>query len=229
MAFRNKYKRIMKLEPDILVVQECENLIKLNDTLKKYNVKEQIWFGNNSNKGIGIFSFGNLKIELKDLFNKDFEYVLPIKVQTESSNFDLYAIWAMPNKFDYSKRYIAQIWRAINYYNQFKTTPSIFIGDFNSNAIWDKDYKIGNHSNVVAKLNYANIQSIYHYKRSIKHGKEEHPTFFLQKNKNKPYHVDYCFLNKNMIFSKTSVEIGKYENWIDLSDHMPIIIDNIKT
>lgn len=44
----------------------------------------------------------------------------------------------MDNKENYEARYIAQVWLAINYYNDLLDKPSILIGDFNSNKIWDK-------------------------------------------------------------------------------------------
>jgi len=35
-------------------------------------------------------------------------------------------------------------------------------------------------------------------------------------------------LSKNLWTNKTTCEIGKYKDWIKLSDHMPIIIENLK-
>jgi len=33
----------------------------------------------------------------------------------------------------------------------------------------------------------------------------------MHHNKNKPYHVDYCFASKN--FKLENVEIGEYDDW----------------
>ena len=71
------------------------------------------------------------------------------------------------------------------------------------------------------------MQSIYHQKFGIKHGEEKQPTLYLLKKKEKPYHIDYCFSSKSLFTKKTTFEIGKYEDWIEFSDHMPIIIDNL--
>ena len=80
------------------------------------------------------------------------------------------------------KRYIGQIWGAVNHYNKCLQTDSILIGDFNSNAIWDEIKRIGNHTDVVSFLAGKNIHSIYHKQFNCNHGEETDPTLFLQKN-----------------------------------------------
>ena len=57
MAFRKKAGYILAHKPDILVVPECEHpdKLKFSDTLLKPS--DTLWFGTNSNKGLGIFSY----------------------------------------------------------------------------------------------------------------------------------------------------------------------------
>ncbi len=98
------------------------------------------------------------------------------------------------------------------------------MGDFNSNTIWDRPRRIGNHSAVVERLAEKDIYSIYHKHLKQEQGKENHPTFFLQKNKNKPYHLDYCFASTGIFDKLKKLEIGTFENWITCSDHVPLII-----
>lgn len=82
-----------------------------------------------------------------------------------------------------------------------------------------------NHSAVVEKLAKLNIFSIYHKYLNQEQGIETHPTFFLQRNKNKPYHIDYCFASENIFDMVQNVEVGTYDNWITHSDHAPLMID----
>ena len=72
-----------------------------------------------------------------------------------------------------------------------------------------------------------NIKSIYHEKKNIKHGEEKHPTLYLLKDLEKPYHIDYCFASETLVSKKTKLIIGRYKDWIKLSDHMPVIIDEV--
>jgi endonuclease/exonuclease/phosphatase family metal-dependent hydrolase len=131
----------------------------------------------------------------------------------------------MSNKENYEARYIGQIWLAINHYEDFLGNATILVGDFNNNKIWDYKDRVGNHSDVVQKLADNNIQSIYHRHFGVEQGKEKHPTFFLQRNHSKPYHIDYCFASADLIDKVQNVEIGTYENWTTHSDHSPLIID----
>ena len=156
---------------------------------------------------------------------KEFKYIVPIKV-TGATNLNLYAIWAIQNK-SRQKAYIGQIWNVLKYYKSQLNSPSILIGDWNSNAIWDSMRKNGNHSHVTVLLSEFEISSVYHNLNQIEHGKEIDPTLFLLKNRDKPYHIDYCFASNYMIKDKTTIQNGVYEDWIKISDHMPVIIDKL--
>jgi len=86
---------------------------------------------------------------------------------------------------------------------------------------------MGNHTDVVTLLNEQSIYSIYHYKNRIAHGAERDPTWFMTKKADKPYHLDYCFASTTLINESTSMDIGRYKDWIHLSDHMPLIVKNL--
>jgi endonuclease/exonuclease/phosphatase family metal-dependent hydrolase len=47
----------------------------------------------------------------------------------------------------------------------------------------------------------------------------------MQRKREKPYHLDYCFLSRDLLERVTDVRVGEYEDWIGLSDHMPLIVD----
>ena len=64
-----------------------------------------------------------------------------LKLKFNSKEINLFGIWAMPYKSSRAKSYVGQIWRAIHYYSNCLDDDSILIGDFNSNAIWDKKRK----------------------------------------------------------------------------------------
>ena len=224
-AFRKKADIILTLRPDILVVQECEHPDKLKNSQVYREPNDVFWHGDSVHKGIGIFSYSDYKFELFPEFNPTFRYILPLKVTGHDLSFTLLAVWAMDNKEDFRGRYIGQIWQAINHYKDLMDGSTIVIGDFNSNKIWDYKDRIGTHSDVVANLEGKGIHSIYHKHYGMEQGKENHPTFFLQRNKDKPYHIDYCFASAELYNKVKSVEIGTYENWIAHSDHAPLILD----
>jgi exonuclease III len=225
MGFRKKAEFIFAHKPDILVIPECENeeRLKFPDGLQ---IPDNIvWHGKNQHKGIGVFSFNNYKLELLDCHNPDFKNILPISVTGGEIDFILFAIWAN-NPEDKDGPYVTQIWKALHYYEHLLSkNKAILAGDFNSNTIWDKPRREGNHSAVVTKLESNQIFSAYHKFFDLAQGKEEHPTLYLYRHKDKPYHLDYCFASVDFIKKLKSVEVGNYQDWAMHSDHKPLIVE----
>jgi len=130
----------------------------------------------------------------------------------------------MDNKEFPEPRYIGQIWLAVNYYRELLHLPIILTGDFNSNKIWDEKNRVGNHTYMVSLLEEKNIHSVYHFQEGQEQGKEKSPTFYMYRKHEKPYHIDYFFASKELIEYNTSLIIGKYEEWCNLSDHVPFVL-----
>ncbi|OSZ80558.1 exonuclease [Chitinophagaceae bacterium IBVUCB2] len=223
-AFRKKADFILPLRPDILVVQECEHPDKLKFTPTIPKPNDIYWYSDGGKKGIGIFSYSNYKFEILPEFNPDFRYILPFRVTGNGQNFTLLAVWAMDNKENRQRRYIGQVWFAIDHYKSLLGNSTILIGDFNSNKIWDYKDRVGSHSDVVKKLADNNIHSVYHKHFDIAQGKEEHSTLFMYRKKEKAYHIDYCFASADLLDKVEQIDIGTYENWATHSDHTPLII-----
>lgn len=225
MAFRKKFERICKYKPDLLVLQECEHQEKLLEFIDSPEIHQVLWYGNNVHKGVCIITFGKTTVELQRDYNLEFEHIIPLTLKSDNGNVNLFCVWAMPHKTDRAKDYVGQIWGAANYYKKLLKSKSMIIGDLNSNTIWDKKKRVGNHSDLVKLLNENNMFSVYHELNSIEHGQETDPTFFLTKKQEKPYHLDYCFVSKDLMTDKTKIRIGRFNDWIKLSDHMPVIIE----
>lgn len=224
MAFRKKAEKILTLKPDILIIPECEHPDKLKFTPSTPAPTDILWFGTNKNKGLGIFSYSGFRFRLQRNHNKELQTIVPVTVTGNNLKFSLYAIWAN-NPNDPDGQYVEQVWKAIHHYDKkLKSKMTLLIGDFNSNTIWDRKYRAGNHSNVVKHLEEKGILSCYHVHYSQLQGKEKHPTFYLYKHKDKPYHIDYCFASNDLTDRIESVEIGDYEEWKPYSDHVPVIV-----
>lgn len=221
MAFRKKAQNILALQPDILIVPECEHLAKLHFTEGTTLPKDQLWYGNNPHKGLGVFSYGDYRLALLTCHNPEFKNILPISVTGGSIDFTLFAVWAN-NPEDKDGAYVTQIWKALAYYEPFLNHETIWIGDFNSNSIWDKPKRNGNHSDVVALFAQKNIHSVYHVHQQQLHGTEKDPTFYLYKHVDKPYHLDYCFASEAFLDQLQDVRLGTHQDWMPHSDHVPL-------
>ena len=225
MAFRKKASSILTLKPDILVVVECEHPDKLLFTVDIPKPTDSLWFGKNHNKGLAIFSYGDFRFKLLDNHNENFKMIIPVEVTGGAYDFNLFLIWAY-NPDDKDGKYITQVWKAIIHYDEMlRGKPTMFIGDFNSNTIWDyKKHRLSDHSSVVKQLESKGIFSTYHLHHKQAQGSEKHPTFYMHRHKDKPYHIDYCFVSADMIEKLQSVEIGEYDSWAKYSDHVPLIV-----
>jgi exodeoxyribonuclease III len=224
MAFRKKADTILKYRPDIVVIQECEHPDKLNFASQTPKPTDMLWIGGNKNKGLGIFSYSGYRFKLHKNHNPELKLIAPVKVSNGEIQFMLFAIWAN-NPTDKDGQYITQVWKALTHYKRnIQKKQTILIGDFNSNTIWAKPRREGNHSTVVKVLEKKGIQSVYHRHFMIEQGKEIHPTHYLYRHRNRPYHLDYCFASGDILNNLRSVEVGDFESWKEYSDHVPIII-----
>ena len=74
-------------------------------------------------------------------------------------------------------------------------------------------------------LNKMNILSFYHKYYEQEQGEELTPTYFHWKKLEKEFHIDYVFGSEKIYKNLQNMEIGQYDNWIDVSDHMPMILN----
>ncbi len=225
MAFRKKAQFILEYKPDILIVPECECPDKLIFMGNIPPPTQILWYGTNNSKGIGIFSFSDFRFREIGRYNKDLKMIIPLEVNNGLIQFNLFAIWAN-NSADKANQYVGQIWKALSHYKEFLShNHSILIGDFNSNAIWDKPRRLGNHSHVVEELKERNIYSCYHNYFKVQQGKEGHPTLYMYRHSDKGYHIDYCFASQFFINKLSLVEVGEHAFWKSYSDHVPLIVN----
>ncbi|MEO7984287.1 MAG: endonuclease/exonuclease/phosphatase family protein [Bacteroidota bacterium] len=224
MAYRNKASFILTQRPDIVIVPECEHPDKLKFKPGVPLPKDSLWSGKNLNKGLGIFSYTNYKFRLHESYRPEFRNVLPVIVTGGNIDFTLFAIWAN-NPEDKGYEYIGQVWKALNFYTGLlEGEKTILAGDFNSNTIWDKLRREGNHSTVVALLENKKIYSTYHRFFNQLQGQEKHNTLFMYRHRDKAYHIDYCFASAHFAEKITKVEVGTHKKWKELSDHTPLTI-----
>jgi len=222
-ALRKKFDSLEGLSADIFVIQECENPSNTNDQGYKNWASNYLWIGDNKNKGLGVFAKKGIRLKqliwsntYKDHLVKHF---LPCSVNDE---FDLLAVWTHKNDSP-NFGYIGQFWKYLQV-NKENLSKGVIIGDFNSNAIWDEWDRWWNHSDVVRELKEIEFESLYHKFTNEEQGKETQPTFFLQRNLSKPYHIDYCFASKQLTKKLEQVIVGDFNDWKRLSDHVPVIV-----
>ena len=219
-AFRKKHEAIDRLAPDLIVVQECEDPARSTKAYREW-AGNCLWHGDNKNKGIGVFARSDLSLQRLEWDDEALQLFLPCNVD---DRFTLLGVWtkqaSSPNF-----RYIGQLWK---YMQLHKTKMSdrdfLLCGDLNSNKCWDEWDRWWNHTDVVRELDEIGIRSIYHDEYNEEQGAETRPTLFHQRNRAKPYHVDYMFASADL-YAECELTVGDMSDWIHLSDHMPLTLE----
>lgn len=220
-ALRKKFEQLILLDADIYVIQECEDPEKCINQKYKDWASNYLWIGNNKNSGLGVFAKREIKIEPLNWDALGLQSFIPFKVNNE---FTVLAVWTKQANSP-TFQYIGQLWKYLQAHSsKLNLSKSIVCGDLNSNTYWDKWDRWWNHSDVVNDLAQIGIFSIYHHINNIEHGKELIPTFYLYRNLERFYHIDYAFASTKLLTS-AKFEIGEFHNWISLSDHMPVIFE----
>jgi exonuclease III len=219
-AFRKKWTRIAEMLPDIAVIQECESIEKLNKCYER-TFTSALWFGDNSNKGIGVFSNDLYEFSVHPSYDDNFRWVVPVRVSGAES-FTIMIVWTKAHR-DTKQSYIGQLYLALRQYESIlQNETCIVVGDLNSNAIWDGIPRVGNHTTVVNILKAHDLISAYHAHYNEQHGSETTPTYYFHYNQNKGYHIDYAFIPIAWLNKLKEVAVGTYDLWRPVSDHVPL-------
>jgi len=217
LKLANKFKEIQALNPDILIVQECEELPEDYFPNAKY-----YWTGHTKTKGIGVVLFNNTA-EIDSSFNNKLDYFLPLNL---SNGMRLLATWSFTHRAAgrFGEGHLGHVSDAISYYREWLNgaEQAIISGDFNNSIIWDKGNKESNFKNTNQTLESLGFLSAYHDLTKEAFSEEKCPTLFHTKNREKTYHIDYIYLKG---LEAIQVDVGSYDEWIKLSDHVPVVVE----
>ena len=219
-ALRKKLDAVGTLKFDIAVIQECEDPARSTDACYRAWANNYLWVGKNKHKGLGVFAAPGIKLAPADLDPGQLESFLPCLV---NDCFLLLAVWTRRANSP-TFQYIGQLWKFLQTHRAaLSIQPTVIAGDLNSNVRWDKWDRWWNHTDVVRDLATIGLESVYHHSRGSPQGSAPEPTFFLQKNPAKAYHIDYAFAPVAWL-ADCSVWVGEPDKWLQWSDHMPLVI-----
>jgi exonuclease III len=220
-ALRKKFEHLNQFDADILVIQECEDPALA--TLKSYPTwaVNHLWVGPTKNKGIGVFAKPEHTLKPVTIDHKPLELFLPCLVGPDE--WPLLATWTREANSP-TFRYIGQLWKFLVGHKGFLADEAaMLVGDLNSNARWDVWDRWWNHGDCVRELEALGLTSAYHRHLGEAQGQETRPTFFLHRNREKAYHIDYAFAGPR--WRVKHVEVGEVDHWLAISDHLPVVVD----
>jgi hypothetical protein len=225
-ALHRKLDHLLALEPDIAIVPEaCQP-----ERLRLPDGATFDWVGRLPFKGLGVFSFGDWRIERLMPHEPRLEWILPVVVTGELS-FTLMAVWAM-NHRAHQKRVegwpLQQPLAAADAYAlDAHRLPIIVAGDFNGATTWDTPRRPA-FAQLIGRYGEIGLTSAYHHVSGDQFGLERQPTHWWRDRKETgpTYHIDYAFI-PNAWLDAAALTIGGFNPWVTNagSDHAPLILD----
>ena len=220
LNFAKKFEHLESMDADVYIIQECETLKENYFPNSKF-----FWTGRIENKGLGIL-IKNGSASLDPIHNPNLINFLPIR----SDDIKILGVWAYNHRaIKFGDNVSGETIKAIEFYKDWlveESLPCIFGGDFNNSVIWDKPNNENNFQNINKRLEDLGFRSAYHSNTNDGYGSEKTATFFHTKQESKKYHIDYLYLKS---LESSSIELGNYDDWIKLSDHVPIMVECINS
>lgn len=217
-ALRRKYPYLDKLGADIIAVQECEDPHRSPDpAYRAWAGQAYVWAGRTKDKGLGLFARADwAKSAFAPLqWHTPAQHLLPTRI----AGAPMCCVWAHRGAAGHP--YIGQLHLALQTPPDWLDDPlCILLGDFNSNAIWDRPRRRWGHSPTMAQLTAKGMRSAYHHCQSAAQGDEPDPSFYLHRSPAKPYHLDYIYAGRG--WQLTQCHMGAAKDWLAHSDHMPL-------
>ena len=214
MAFARKSERILAMQPDILVLQECAER-----DIACAGGSSAFWVGRLKNKGLGVVVYGGRHAQLDRSANMTWPWFLPVQVD----DLRILAVWACHRSNTW--RYVRVAHRMLDSTETFLAGgDAIAIGDFNSNAIFDSKHGKLTHTVLTERLSNLGMASAYHTLTGEGQGEERQATQFMYRHANKPFHLDYIFATTSMLNGAT-MTVGDPSEWLQMSDHMPVVLE----
>ena len=208
--------------------------------MKDLNLQFAGWDGEKG-KGVGIFikTPHNIQKHPKGLEKYDYSVLC-----TVNERFHILGIWAhsMDRRKDYAPCLLEYIEKHLKIDCNY-----IIAGDLNSNESVKRqnDECIEKTRKIFSIFESAGLMSSYRKATGEPHGREDTKTYYRNEYKrtNEPArivgevilqpscnklipssHIDYIFAGEQMIIEE-SVKLGKSIEWLELSDHIPLVVD----
>jgi hypothetical protein len=217
MNLAGKAAPLLALAPDIVVAQEAAAIPKLGDLELIH------WVGKRANKGLGVWARPEYGGALHSDFDETRQWWIPIAFR--KLDLHLLTSWAMGHRGEEPRPRADRSLSAVQHYEPFLSHDrSILLGDLNNNEKWDnkRNPSFKGFTNFLAG---AGLQNVYYTWTQETPGLESSPTLFMYRHADKPHMVDHVFASAAVLRAVEGLEIGKSADWLQISDHTPVIVD----
>lgn len=218
MAFARKADRLLALQPDVAIVQECSSSSELA------GFDRIAWTGAYERKGMAVFARPELSATVgRDLWDQTREWFIPIRL--DRLGIDLLACWAMNHHGHEDRPRKGRTMAALAHYEPMLAgRRAIVIGDLNNNVFWDRP-AYPDFANITGELARHGLVNLHYARTGEIPGNEWNATLYFLRNADRRYLIDHVFLPAAWLPRVSSYAIGAAVDWLDVSDHVPVVVD----
>lgn len=221
-GFPRKAARVAPFRPDVLVVPECRDVVRVLHFDGAAQPTTKQWAGRPEwQRGTGVFSYS--EVDLKPLAQDDrtIDGFAPFSCRQSDRSFQLVAVWTFATQIR-ATNYRQAHEGLIRYRDWITAGNTVIMGDFNNNQTYENGKPW---ADLMARMESVGLVSAYHEFFKEDFGKETRPTYFHKRQASSSWHVDYCFLPASWAPLIRQVQVGTHSDWSADSDHVPLIVD----
>lgn len=210
-----KWTRLLSLRPDAAVLPEAARAPKRLSAELFDPAPEWHWVGASAARGLAVASFAAPSVVL------DAGPSGRWAVGARMAGVAVLGVWSCPRNGAYTR----EVLRAVESHERWlRRGPAVVAGDFNTAA---GTGEAGQFARLAARLGALGLRSAYHAWFGEEFGAETRPTYYHYGRRERPFHIDYCFVSAALAERLTSVEVGGYDDWIGpgRSDHAPLSVE----
>jgi hypothetical protein len=227
MALYQKFDRLIALRPDVAVIQECASPER--DAARGWTppCSDRDWIGFNADKGLGVFTFGGLRLRRHRGFSDAFALALPVEVWGRG-RLNLLGFWRADERRIPAGATNDPL-AMLHHYRRFISTPwSVVAGDFNllPQQMSLRPGQRGKPS-IVELLARAGLRNADTIRPADAAGGDDtlRRTHYHQRKPGRGFVVDYLFAPRHEAGRLTRFEIGAPRDWLPWSDHVPLVAE----
>jgi hypothetical protein len=216
----SKAHKLLKLHLDVAVLCEAGRETQLGDG----HLRRVGWTGRNETKGLAVFVRDGNDASTDDSWDPERAWYLPVHVDI-AGGIDILAVWASYERsLEPRSRWVRTL-SALEHYRPFLSGGrAVVLGDFNNSAHWDTPTRPV-FSRITEELAASGYESVYHSRTGEVHGQESAASFYHRRDLSKRYLIDHAFIPSEWRARVSDFQIGGADEWLEYSDHMPLILD----
>jgi exodeoxyribonuclease III len=221
MALRHKFEALLSLRPDVAIIQECAG----PDSGWRPPCRDADWIGFNAQKGLGIFTFGDLTLRRHPSYVESFSLYLPVEIGGPC-RFNLLGLWVADAR-KIPPGATNDPLAAIGFYRPFlAAAPAVVAGDFNrlpqQMSVRSKGSSGASIVKILTDTGLVNADTVM----SDASGQDAlRRTHYHQRHFSRGFVVDYLYIPVAEQTRLTAFEVGDAHDWLRWSDHVPLVAE----